>query len=1120
MNTDASNNLLSIVPMKTNFSRSTRIDQDQLQDDAFIYSNSIDEFLNTIISHRTKNASPHGAFTWTGPYGSGKSTLALSLLSILTGDENARKHAAQVYKSETAALLWSAFPPRKNGWQAITVVGQRVSLEKAISKKLKSAKLMRPRAEETADNIIESIQKFIKKNDDKGGLFLIIDEMGKLLEHAVASYQLNDVYLFQQIAEEATLSKGRFVLVGILHQTILDYSSRAIKTVKEEWAKVSGRFVDINLNLNSSEQIELISAAISSQAVPLTHTALCQDLVEHLKELKRAPSDKLTEMLSSCWPLNPLTATCLGPISRRSYGQNQRSIFSFLGSGEPLGFKYFLETTSSENCDNIGYDLANLWDYLSFNWSNVISSSQDSHSFAVANEILGQLEIVVTKVPQLADPVCAKIIKTIHLLQLTHLQTGLYPNRKTIHLALGSAARILDAQIDRLQENNLINYRRFNDTYTLHEGSDFDIEQALKLTVDSQKNFSLSEIGEQFLPTMVIAKRHYLGVGTLRWADIKIGTEDEINSIIESFNPASDHFARFILIASNTIQNWDEKFTNLNASPNLAIGLTKLTSIQNDTIKEYNALKVILEHSGELSKDKIARREINDRIDARQQEIENIFLDILQNTTWSTHFQEISGTKIAANRLVSLLAEKIYPQTLQIKNELINRTKLSGSAASALKKLLYSLLNSSHLSNLGYTKFPAERGIYESVLKANKIHRKISDREFSLILDSNSNTFSKNLARMYQLSLNFLEENRDRNIPLTELYDSIWSQPPFGLKAGPRPLFAYLFVLLNQTKIAFYREDIFLTQISEIDIDFIIRNPELCAVRYLEMDNNTKHILSSLAAIPAKFNGKEITNIAPLDVARQLIEIFDQTPDWAKKTARVSENAKSVRTLFKRASDPAQFALIDIPNLYGEVSLNDKTALGHVFRKIEDGLNELASIFSETMMNFQLHLLKELGIFSLNETSLEELKKRAKAIKKLSGDNRMEMFVTNVEQLSTDQETFHRLAAMLVNKPTKLWVDNDIVKVFVEATTFCRNFINLETMSYIKGNEGHTFAFALVTHKNGLGSGKIQHHLLSENDLNEATETVSQLTNAGFKDKSKLAAALAILLRNGDSNVR
>ena len=181
-------------------------------------------------------------------------------------------------------------------------------------------------------------------------------------------------------------------------------------------------------------------------------------------------------MLISCWPLNPLTATCLGPISRRSYGQNQRSIFSFLGSGEPLGFKHFLENTSADNLDEVGYSIADLWDYLNFNWSSMIASSQDSHSFAVANENLAQLETAAQKSILLLEPVCEKIIKVVHLLQITRPQTGVYPNRKSIHLALGVEIGDLDQHIAALQEKNLINYRRFNDTFTLHEGSDFDIE--------------------------------------------------------------------------------------------------------------------------------------------------------------------------------------------------------------------------------------------------------------------------------------------------------------------------------------------------------------------------------------------------------------------------------------------------------------------------------------------------------------------------------------------------------------------------------------------------------------------------------------------------------------------
>ena len=1114
MNVHVKKSLLSLVPLKSQFSRSTRIDQDVLGEGNFIYSGSIDLFLNTLVSHQESEV-PQGAYTWTGPYGSGKSTLALSLLSILRGPKEARETAAKAYTQATAKRIWAAFPPRSEGWRAVTVIGQRMPLALAISNELKKQKLMAKNVSETPENIISSVEKFIRKSDKNGGLFLIIDEMGKLLEHSVASD--GDVYLYQLLAEAATRSAGRFVFVGILHQTFQEYSSSAIQRVRDEWGKVQGRFIDISLNLNSSEQIELISATISSSNVPARHRTLCQELVEYLSDIKRAPAENLSSMLISCWPLNPLTATCLGPISRRSYGQNQRSIFSFLGSGEPLGFKHFLENTSAENVDEVGYSIADLWDYLNFNWSSMIASSQDSHSFAVANENLAQLETAAQKSALLLEPVCEKIVKVVHLLQITRPQTGVYPNQKSIHLALGVETGDLDQHIAALQEKNLINYRRFNDTFTLHEGSDFDIEVALKQTLEKQQRFDLSEIGDEFLPSAIVAKRHYFTEGTLRWADIKIGYEDEIDTLTKDFNPTADHFARFVLIASDDINSCINTMKNLETAQHFALGLAVLSPIQVDTIQEYSALRQISETRSELSRDKIARREVNDRIDARRQEIENLFLNLVNKISWISTFPELNGKKIPAHKLVSMLAEKIFPQTIKVHNELVNRAKTSGSASRALKQLLYDLVKSVHLKNLGYTKYPAERGIFSSVIASNNLHQKKGGKEYKLVNPSkNKDGFSQNLTLLFEKSLSFLKDQRDRNVSLQELYEQIWTKAPFGMKMGPIPLFAYLFILTNQTKIAYYRQDIFITKIEEIDIDYIIRNPELCALRYLEMDDNTKHILSSLAAIPARLTGEEIDSIDPLHVARKLIEIFDRTPGWALKTAKVSENAKLVRTLFKRASDPAQFALVDIPHLYGAVDLDDKASLQAVFSKIEDGLSELSSVMSETLNAFQTHVLKEFGIFSVNESNLEELRNRARAIKRLSGDNRMEMFITNIEQLSLDISSFQRLASMLVNKPAKLWIDNDIDKIFVEATNASRNFINLETMAHIKGQKGSSFAFALVSHKQGTEAAKIQSQTLSKTDLETARSLMKQLRDTGFNDNQTLAAALALMLEEGE----
>jgi hypothetical protein len=1114
MNTNTAENLLTLVPMKSQFSRSARIDQDSLNDDEFIYSGSIDLFLNTLAAHQESKI-PQGAYTWTGPYGSGKSTLALSLLSILTGPKKARYDAAKNYNSKTAERVWAAFPPRTKGWRPITIVGERTSLANALATELKKQNLMCASDLETPEYILAAIHNYLKNSEKSGGLFVVIDEMGKLLEHSVATD--GDVYLYQLLAEAASRSAGRFVFVGILHQTFQEYSSNAIKRVRDEWGKVQGRFVDISLNLSSSEQIELISATISSAHSPYSHQLICENLVQHLVELKRAPASNLSEMLKNCWPLNPITALCLGPVSRRSYGQNQRSIFSFLGSGEPLGFKHFLQNTSNANLDSVSYSLAEFWDYLSFNWSNLIASSQDSHSYAVANENLAQLEKLSQKTPILLDPICEKIIKTVHILQITRPQTGLHPNRKTIHLALGCNDGDLGPQILALQEANLINYRRFNDTFTLHEGSDFDIEVALKQALEQKHRFDLSEIGEQFLPSAIVAKRHYFDTGTLRWADIKIGYDDEIEALSKDFKPTANHFARFLFIASDDISGCLRKIRDLEAVGHFALGLVSLSPFQLDTIQEYSALKQISETQSELSRDKIARREVNDRIDARRQEIENIFSNLINKISWISSFKELNGKRIPANKLVSLLAERLFPKTIKIRNELVNRSKTSGSASRALKQLMYDLLKSEHLENLGYTKYPAERGIFTTIFESNGLHKKKKGKEFQLINPSkNNDEFSKNLSALFLKSLDFLKINSNRSVSLAELYQEIWQPAPFGLKMGPVPLLSYLFIKTNQSKLAYYRQDIFITQIEEIDIDYIIRNPELCSLRYLEMDDTTKHILTSLAAIPARITGEEIDSIDPLHVARKLIEIFDQTPSWALKTAKVSDNAKQVRTLFKRASDPAQFALIDIPNLYGEISLSDKKALRTVFSKIEDGLNELSSIMLETMSAFQTHLLKELGILSLNESSLEELKARAQSVKRLSGDNRMEMFITNIEQLSLDTSSFQRLASMLVTKPAKLWIDNDIDKFFVEATDASRKFVNLETMAHIKGNKTSSFAYALVSHQQNGSPAKIQTETLSEHDLEAARELIKSLRSSGFQNNKTLTAALALMIDEGE----
>ena len=61
---------------------------------------------------------------------------------------------------------------------------------------------------------------------------------------------------------------------------------------------------------------------------------------------------------------------------------------------------------------------------------------------------------------------------------------------------------------------------------------------------------------------------------------------------------------------------------------------------------------------------------------------------------------------------------------------MINRTKPSGSANSALKQLSYALLKNQSEQDLGFKKY--QQRIYRSLIKRNGLH-KFVDRDFKLI---------------------------------------------------------------------------------------------------------------------------------------------------------------------------------------------------------------------------------------------------------------------------------------------------------------------------------------------------------------------------------------------------
>ena len=1117
MNRSVPPNLSELTKLNSEFCRSARIDQDTIEGSNFIYSETIDQFLNTLAGHQ-EGTQKQGAFTWTGPYGSGKSTLALSVLSVLTNRIAKRCEVTKTYKASTAQRLVSAFNTDKTPWEAITIIGDRVSffdLLKAYCIKHK----VRGASDATSPNeLVNSISNYCRKLSQKAGLIIVVDEMGKLLEHAITSKEGS--YIYQLLAEAASRSKGKFVFVGILHQTLIEYASNSIKTIRDDWSKVQGRFIDISLNLNSAEQIELISSAISSEITPDTSKSKNKKFVNYLSDINRAPSQNMGSMLDRCWPLNPVAATCLGPISRRSYGQNQRSIFSFLNSGEPLGFSNFLYTTKFVGSETKTYTLANLWDYLSFNWSNVIAASQDSHSFAIANDLIQQIENLRDRELISAEPF-EDIIKAIHLLQMTSQQTGINAKLETISMALNLEKPRVNGALNTLLKKSLLSFRSHNKTYTLHEGSDFEIDDALKEELSKLGELDLDYLSDQFLPNAIIAKRHYLQTGTLRWANIKLARLDQIETIFDDYSPTSGEFCKVLLIPEGDPKKLIPKFSKHKNSKHFVFGALNLSQLTIETIREFSSLLKIQETRQELARDRIARREVNVRIDARREELSSQFIIALEKAEWHTVSSKIKIKALNLNSIISEIADQVFNRSINITNELVNRNKLSGNAIRASKQLLYDVINHEGLPNLGYKSFPAARGLFESILKSHGIYSKNKNTYNVSLQKQSKDPVARQISTLFGVTMEHLESNRDKTITLKEIHDKIWSQPPFGVKSGLFPILTFLFVKLNSSKLAYYRDEIFTTKIEEIDVDVMIRTPKYCSLRFLDMDRTTKNILSDLAEIPANILKEPIDSIEPLEVAKKLIAIYDSSSAWAKRSSTVSDNAKRIRGLFARASDPAQFTLVDLPNLFGEIDIRNQEKREDVFEKIQNGLIELIELKANFLQSLFSHLMKELGVIPSNKNNIEKLHNRAVTVKKIAGDTRVDAFITNLTQIDPGGENIERIASFLVNKPPKAWIDNDTDKMFIEVTKYARQFINLETMSHIKGKKNFRKALSIVSHDNSLGTNKMTDFAIPENDFTIAENLLADIKHTNFfkrmRNKEQLVATLLLLIEDETS---
>lgn len=1028
---------LSSVRVARRFTRSIRVDTD-ISDpaalDGYVVTQSAVDGLLIMARHRA--ASSHGAFTWTGPYGSGKSSLALVLAALLRSSIADAKKLFGAGEPQDVADLMAAFRKGSGAWTIAPVVGQRSNPEDVIANGVIAA-VGSDIARQPNERFAAWIGR-IAQGERGQGLVLIIDEMGKFLEHA--ALDSGDIHVFQELAEMSSRSGGKLLVVGILHQAFDEYAHRLSRQAREEWLKVQGRFVDLSISLGGDEQIELIARAIEA----LDHNP-CVDVAAltvatALRGGMSHKADILASRLADCWPLHPLTAAMLGPLSRRRFGQSQRSIFGFLTSAEPFGFQDYLNSVAARGL----FEPARLWDYLRANLEPAILASPDGHRWSTAVDAVERCEIRGGGIDHLS------VLKTIALLDLFKDRSGLQPAPDVLVHAIADLSEIAFEQIVAdLLSWSVIVFRKHINSYAIYAGSDFDIEKAIEDARAKGIGIDFKQLAAQAALQPVLAKRHYETTGALRWFEVAIAPLHDAVESVRSYKPAAGSAGLFLVLVSANSEGKDIAKRIVKSAVSEAGHHLVIIGWMRDSyrLRELGAdlacLEYVRAHRPELEGDAIARREVDARISRISADLDDRISNTLELVDWQgpagADLDKVTGLSgpAALNVLASRLADWRYPSTPHLRNELVNRTKPSSNAAAATRSLLRAMVEQRGVERLGLKGFPPEAGLFVSLLESTGLYGTTENGDFAFVAPVE--TDESGLAPLWRAADKALEANSG-GCTLGEIF-VLWRRAPFGVRDGLLGILGIAYLLTRAERIATYLDEVFRPQLDGFLVDRLMQDPGAVRMRAVELSDLDTKLIAGLAQ---RLASQDPIDPTPLEVARAIVQQVRALPNWTLRTSLLSENAIKLRNLGRSVNDPNQLLFEELPRQLGG-SGDSLAAIVH------ESILELRSAYSKMLTDLASTLFAELRFSSPLDGSYAKLHTRAENVRGLSGNFRLDALATRLASFDGELSEVEGIASLAANKPPRDWVDRDIDAAKVELAALAQQFLRSEGLAHLKG---------------------------------------------------------------------
>lgn len=1030
--------------------------------------------------NKITSAFQHGtrAFNIVGAYGSGKSAFILAFERALNKNDNC-------FKNSLNGTL--------TGFETEFFIGEYTSFKQSFCDRFKL---------NTSKGIFEEFNKRYQQiAKQKKGLLIVVDEFGKYLEFAAKENPDEEMYFIQQLAEFVNTPDHDIFFITTLHQSFEDYAFDLTKTQKSEWDKVKGRLIEITFN-EPVEQLLFLTAERLKQ-----NNFKNQLILKKEKDLFNAISvadafplrDYFSlEFAQSLFPFDILSASVM-TLAFQSYGQQERSMFTFLESDDYLGLSDFDDGKQY-------FSLANCYDYLVHNFHSLLNTRYNPHGthWTALKEAIERAEAGIEN--KLDDAL--SILKTIGLLNIfgragQKITPEFISTYARIALNIGNPETI----IDLLNQKQIIRYQSFNKRYVLFKGTDVDINRELELAEDRiSKDFALiPQLYRHFSFPILQAKKVFYEKGTPRYFSFYL-TEQLVDKEAEGSN---DGYIN--LIFNDQLDESKLKLFSKEAKNTVLFGwVTKSEEIRNKIIEIEKIQYVKEDHLD----DSIVVNELDQHLQTEKSQLSSTLLNEFYGNYTSVKWF-FSGEVLifknskALNKRLSVICDHFYSSTPIFKNELMNRDRVSGAISNARKKLIGQILNNEESEDLNFDleKYPPERSIYLSLLKETGIHQLKGNK---WILGKPSN---ESFLPLWNACEEFLANCAVAQRKLEDLIELL-KQKPFKLKQGFIDFWVPIFLIAKQNELTFFENDIFIPKLTDDTIDVAMRQPQKYFISTFNLDKTRINIFNRYRYFLNQIEEKTITTKTFVETIKPFLVFYNRLVPFTQQTRNLNKDSIRLRDAIANATNPEKIFFEEIPRAL-TFTLNDlgndskleeftiklRTATQELSGAFESLVNRIEDVFNETLGDSHL-------TFPNNKLLLQ---KRFKKIIKDSLSPKHKVLIQRINTPLEDRKSWiNSIATVVISKSLDKFTDDDEKAFHTRFPQLIHELDNLTDISKndIDRDKEEVMKLEITTFVKGVQRNLIRIPKSKSIEITKLAEQIKPLLN---RDDSQ--ANIAILIK-------